>query len=349
MKEIPAPRTGFEPISQMIRGYQLTQVLSTAMRHGIFSILDKPKSASILAEEISTDPTITEKLLEVLVSLELISKVDGEYLNSDMVRSFFVEDSIFYQGDMIYFMVDSYPLWSKLDLALKNGHLDNLGKGKREDTFDKRFIMASAEASIRGTLQDTVEVIAGLPEFKDAKWLLDLGGGHGLYSIAFAQRNPSLQAVVFDLPPVVEISREFIKDYGMEARVSVIAGDYLKDDLGSEYDLIFTSHSLFYQPREILEGSMNKVYNALKDNGVLVINHWIRQKNKNSVVSSLWDLRLTLLGSPHYLYSKEEYLDLLRKCGFVEKDIIHLPTLSNPTVIIVARKENRRELPPPLS
>ena len=347
MKEIPDPKTGFEPISQMIRGYQLTQVLSTAMRHGIFSILDKPKSASILAEEISTDPTITEKLLEVLVSLELISKVDGGYLNTDMVRSFFVKDSIFYQGDMIYFMVDSYPLWSKLDQALKNGHPDNSGKGKREDTFDKRFIMASAEACIRGTLQDTVEVIAGLPEFKDAKLLLDLGGGHGLYSIAFAQRNPSLEAVVFDLPKVVEISRGFIKDYGMETRVNVMEGDYLKDDLGSGYDLIFTSHSLFYQPRETLEGSLKKVYNALKDKGVLVINHWIRQKNKNSVVSSLWDLRLTLFGSPHYLYSKEEYLDLLRKCGFVEKDIIHLPTSSNPTVIIVARKDNRGGLSKP--
>jgi predicted O-methyltransferase YrrM len=347
MKEIPDPKTGFEPISQMIRGYQLTQVLSTAMRHGIFSILDKPKSASILAEEISTDPTITEKLLEVLVSLELISKVDGGYLNTDMVRSFFVKDSIFYQGDMIYFMVDSYPLWSKLDQALKNGHLDNSGKGKREDTFDKRFIMASAEASIRGALQDTVEVIAGLPEFKDAKRLLDLGGGHGLYSIAFAQRNPSLEAVVFDLSQVVEISRGFIKDYGMEARVNVMEGDYLKDDLGSGYDFIFTSHSLFYQPRETLEGSLKKVYNALKDKGVLVINHWIRQKNKNSVVSSLWDLRLTLLGSPHYLYSKEEYLDLLKKCGFVEKDIIHLPTSSNPTVIIVARKDNRGGLSKP--
>ncbi len=342
MKEIPNPQTGFEPISQMIRGYQLTQVLSTAMKYGIFSRLDKPKGASILAEEMSADAVITEKLLEVLVSVDLISKVDGGYVNTDLVRSFFIKDSIFYQGDLIDFMVDSYPLWSKLDQALENGHLDNSGEGKREDTFDKRFILASAEASIRGTLQDTVEVIAGLPEFKDTKLLMDLGGGHGLYSIAFAQRNPSLEVVVFDLPQVVEIGRGVIKDYGMEARVSVLAGDYLKDDLGSGYDLIFISHSLFYQPRETLEGSLNKVYNALKDKGALVINHWIRQKNKNSVVSSLWDLRLTLLGSPHYLYSKEEYLDLLRKCGFVEKDIIHLPTSSNPTVIIVARKDDRR-------
>ena len=342
MKEIPNPPTGFEPISQIIRGYQLTRVLSAAMRYGIFSRLDKPKSASILAQEISIEPTITEKLLEVLVSLNLISKVDEGYVNTDLVRSFFMKDSIFYQGDLIDFMVDSYPLWTKLDQALKNGYLDNSGKGKREDTFDKRFIMASAEASIRGALQDTVEVIAGLPEFKDAKRLLDLGGGHGLYSIAFAQKNPLLQAVVFDLPPVLEISQRFIEDYEMEARVSVMAGDYLKDDLGSGYDLIFTSHSLFYQPRETLEAPLRKIYRALKEKGALVINHWVRQKDKNSLVSSLWDLRLTLLDSPHYLYSKEEYLDLLRKCGFTEKDIIHLPTSSNPTVVIVARKDKRR-------
>ena len=107
MKEIPASRAGFEPINQIIRGYQLTQVLFTAMRYGIFSRLDKPKSAPILAEEISIEPTITEKLLEVLVSLDLISKVDGGYVNTDLARSFFMKDSIFYQGDLIHFMVDS--------------------------------------------------------------------------------------------------------------------------------------------------------------------------------------------------------------------------------------------------
>ncbi|MDI6776316.1 MAG: class I SAM-dependent methyltransferase [Syntrophales bacterium] len=339
MKKIPNPQTGFEPINQIIRGYILTQVLSTAMRYGIFSRLDKPKSASILAEEISTEPAITEKLLEVLVSLDLISKADGGYVNTDLVRSFFVKDSIFYQGDLIDFVVDSYPLWSQLDQALRDGHLRNSVKGKMKDTFDRRFIMASAEASIRGALQDIVEVIAGLSEFKDAKRLLDLGGGHGLYSIAFAQRNLSLQAVVFDLPPVLEISRRFIKDYEMEGRVSVMAGDYLNDDLGSGYDLIFISHSLFYQPREILETPLRKIYRALKEKGALVINHWVRQKDRNSLISSLWDLRLTLLGSPHYLYSKEEYLDLLRRCGFVEKDILHPTTSSSPAEIIVARKD----------
>ena len=317
----------------------MTQVLSTAMRYGIFSRLDKPKSASRVAEEISTEPIITEKLLEVLVSLDLISKVDGGYVNTDLARSFFVKDSIFYQGDLIDFMVDSYPLWSKLDRALEDGYLEGSGKGKREDTFDRRFIVASAEASIRGALQDTVEVIAGLPEFKDAKRLLDLGGGHGLYSIAFVQRNLSLQAVVFDLPPVLEISQKFIKDYEMEARVSVMAGDYLKDDLGSGYDLIFTSHSLFYQPPETLEAPLRRIYRALKEKGALVLNHWVRQKDRNSLISSLWDLRLTLLGSPHYLYSKEEYLDLLRRCGFVENNTFDLPTSLSPTVIIVARKD----------
>lgn len=40
-----------------------------------------------------------------------------------------------------------------------------------------------------------------------------------------------------------------------------------------------------------------------------------------------------------------EYLDLLKKCGFVEKDIIHLPTSSNPAVIIVARKNKRGKGP----
>ena len=338
MKTIPEPLSGFEVLSQIFRGHILSQIISTSMKLGIFSLLEKPKKVMELAEEISAELTITEKLLEVLVSLDLLLKQDGRYMNTELTHSFLLEDSVYYQGDLIGLILESYPIWYQLETAMKKGNLDKTEKTYMENTFDKRFMMASAQSAIRGALQSTVNVIVELPEFKSARRLLDLGGGHGLYSIAFARENPFLDAVVFDLPLVTEICKEHIREYGMEGRISVMAGDYLKDDFGTGYDIVFISHSIFYKPKEALDLPLEKIFHALKEGGIIIVRHWTRANDKNPLVISLWDLRQTLLGSSNRLYFTDEYLNLLKNRGFVRREILRLSHSADPSVIIVARK-----------
>ena len=64
------------------------------------------------------------------------------------------------------------------------------------------------------------EVIARVPMPKGATNLLDLGGAHGLYSFAFCNRYPELQALVVDLaapsialesPWIGEMSRDHVE------------------------------------------------------------------------------------------------------------------------------------------
>ena len=68
--------------------------------------------------------------------------------------------------------------------------------------------------------------------------MLDLGGAHGMDCIAALQKNPDMQGIVFDKPAVVQTTREIILEYGLEDRMTVLAGDYITDPIGSRYDLI---------------------------------------------------------------------------------------------------------------
>ena len=54
--------------------------------------------------------------------------------------------------------------------------------------------------------------------------VLDVGGGSGAYSIAFAQANPTLRAEVFDLATVTPIAEKHIADAGLSERVRARAG-----------------------------------------------------------------------------------------------------------------------------
>jgi len=64
--------------------------------------------------------------------------------------------------------------------------------------------------------------------------ILDLGGGHGRYSQAFAIAPLAAQVTLFDKELAIEIARELAG-----STFQTRAGDFLKDDWGDEYDIIF--------------------------------------------------------------------------------------------------------------
>ncbi len=102
--------------------------------------------------------------------------------------------------------------------------------------------------------------------------MLELGGSHGIDSIAIVQKNPALKAVVFDKPAVIKTTAEIIAEYEMEKRVTVMGGDYETDPLGSGYDLIYAKATLNLL-RDNPVPFFEKVYNALNEGGVFISLH----------------------------------------------------------------------------
>lgn len=91
------------------------------------------------------------------------------------------------------------------------------------------------------------------------KRMLDLGGGSGAYSIAFARAIPGLQSEILDRVDVVPLAQENIGTAGLADRITTRVGDMLRDPLGENYDLILASAILSYvlsrgEPRVIRTG-----------------------------------------------------------------------------------------------
>ena len=59
--------------------------------------------------------------------------------------------------------------------------------------------------------------------------LLDVGGGTGLYSIAFLQKNPGLRAIVWDRPEVLKVAAEMAATCGVADRLECRPGDMFAD------------------------------------------------------------------------------------------------------------------------
>ncbi|MEA1866273.1 MAG: methyltransferase [Euryarchaeota archaeon] len=201
--------------------------------------------------------------------------------------------------------------------------------------------MAMKEAAIRGEVQATAEVVSSYAWFRDARELLDLGGTHGLYAIAFADKNPELKATLFDFPGVPGLgnAQEHIEEYGVTGRVTIQEGDFMGGDIGNGYDAVFISH--VYLQGDVLDLVLRRIHDALNCDGRFVLKNCVIPKNRNgSFATSLVDLDMCFLSDEHQMHSIDEYADLIEPYGFVIEDVAMIEECSYcPSAILMFRKE----------
>ncbi len=324
------PEADFGRIDEIAKGNEKANILFAAVDYGIFDLLSKPKAAGQVSEEIKTDPYLTEKFLNALVALNFIHKIENQYSNTKLAETFLVRKSPFYQGTLFEMKRRGSTDWQRISNALKNGGIKAGTENK--SIIDRTFIIGHAEIAITGAMQRAVDAVSALPEIERAKKLLDLGGGHGLYSIAFSQLKPDLEVVLFDLPHVTEIAKQYLEQYGMLNKIKFIAGDFTEDDIGTGYDIVFVSDVT-------ISGILKKVYDALNENGVLIYRRWTINDDRTSPLTSvLFDFMLAMMRSEHRVYTLGEYIHLLEAAGFHIDQILDISSPQDPTKIIVAKK-----------
>jgi predicted O-methyltransferase YrrM len=166
--------------------------------------------------------------------------------------------------------------------------------------------------------------------------LLDLGGGSGAYSIAFARALPELRAEILDRPGVVPIARRHIEEAGLGERVKVRVGDLRDDRYGSDYDLLFMSAICHMNSPEENLAMFRKAFEALSPSGRVVIQDFILNADKTGPrTGALFALNMLVGTRAGSSYSIEEYGDWLRSVGFQEVQQIRLP---GPTDLLVAQR-----------
>ena len=329
------PEISPELIDETIQGYRISHILLTAIEKRVFTRLSESKSAKELAKEMGTAPRTTEKFLNVLVTLGLLAKSDKEYTNTVDAETFLVEGKPHYIGNLVRITVGSNLLLSHLDEVLKNG--GSLQATSEEHTFGEVHLLGHAEWALCLELPIIFDTLKDIPEFVNAKKILDLGGAHGMYSMAFAQKNPMSAVTLFDQPHVIEFAKKFIDRSEMKDQIELVAGDFSSDDIGNGYDMVFVSH-VFYQKKGI-ESVLDKIYDSLNKNGAVILNHWVVNENRASPrISVLFDLYTSIMNRGYHCYTVNEYTNLLEEAGFSKVRIFDIQTPPSPSMLIMGKK-----------
>lgn len=309
--------------------FRISRALQVANALGLFTTLaERSLSARELSAELGTDEGYTERLLIVLCALGLLEKVEGRYRNTLLAETFLVRGAPLYQGDAIAHAANVWDFWHRLEAVVRTGRREaSLAElpPPPPQAAHECFIRAMHNLSITGSAQ----MVAQTVDLSSARRLLDVGGGPGTYSIAFCQRYPHLECVVFDLPQTLEIAREVVAQFGLSHRIHLQPGDWNRDEFGEDFDAVLLSNVL-HGPGSQAPMKLAKAHRALKPGGWLLAHDFLLNAQKTGPLqAALFNL---MVGA----YSEPELRAELEAAGFVEVRLMAYGRRGN--ALMVGRK-----------
>ncbi|MBZ5621089.1 MAG: methyltransferase [Acidobacteriia bacterium] len=314
-----------DDLNDRIRGFQESRAVLTGLELDLFTAVGDGAGAEEVAARLDTHPRATEMLLNALASLRLLVKRDGVFHNSPAAARYFTAGSRDNARPALLHTAHLWHRWSTLTDCVRAGtavaHDEIAGRGQ---DWTEAFI-----AAMHRNASERAPLVVRAVGAENIRRMLDVGGGSGAYSIAFAQANSGLRADILDLPAVEPIARRHIQEAEMGDRVQVRGGDLRTGRLGEGYDLVFVSaicHML--SPEENLD-LLRRCREALVPGGRVVIQDFILEADKTAPrFAALFALNMLVGTRGGSSYSEPEYSGWLGEAGFREIRRARLPGIT---------------------
>jgi len=257
-----------------------------------------------------------ERLMTICATLGLLNWIDDHFENADDVQRFLVKGEKSYAASWLTFTRPSWNEFGILSEKLQSRESPKVIGNYETMTVDYARGYHEATASIGfGAGRRFVKQV----DLTGRKKIMDLGGGSGAYSIVAVQAHPELKAVVFDLPPVVVVTGEFIERNNVGNQVSTQGGDFTKDDFPENCDVAIMASNLPQYNREIINQVIQKAFNALLPGGEMhLIGEMLDDDRAGPLDAAIWGLFEVMSNSTGLAHSRADCVSYFEHAGFAD-------------------------------
>jgi hypothetical protein len=325
---LESPSVSPVPLMQLATGFWASKTLAVAHDLGVFTRLSG--SAGVTTTELAQALGIHDRpagmLLTGCAALGLLEKRNERYFNAPLAEEFLVRGKPYYFGGFVQ-MLDKrlYAGWGKLFEAVHTNRPTTWDPDTQASLFegeDPAMLSLFWEA-MHSISTFTARTLAETVDFGPFDHLLDLGGGSGAFDIELCRRFPHLHAAVFELPSVIEIAAEKVRQAGLDDRIETIAGDFFaQDTFPAGHDAILLSMILHDWNETHDRELVRKCFAALPSGGALIICELLVNDEKSGPApAALMSLNM-LIETEGRNYTPGEYSDWLNAAGFCDVQIV---------------------------
>jgi (2Fe-2S) ferredoxin/predicted O-methyltransferase YrrM len=316
-------------LEQMIRGFMPSRCLLTALELEVFTAIGEGANAEQIGTRVHANARAVSMLLNALVALGLLSKSGDDYKNTPESARFFAQGSKDNHRDGLLHTANIWHRWSTLTDAVRTGTRVPIDRGGSSE-WTRNFI-----GGMQRNAKDRAPLLVKALGTAGVRRVLDLGGGSGAYSIAFAKAAPDVRCEILDVPEVVPLTTEFVNQAGVSSQVSVRAGDMLQGELGRGYDLILLNAICHMFSADQNRDIFRRAGQALAPNGRLVVQDFILNPDKTGPQhAALFSLNMLVGTESGAAYSEPEYMQWMKAAGFAEVSRIDL---HGPSSLIIGK------------
>jgi ubiquinone/menaquinone biosynthesis C-methylase UbiE len=250
------PTTDPTAIFETFRGQYATELLTAAVAEfDVFGRLAKgTKSFEELGEEIGLAARPAVVLFTALRAFGLLTADEQSRLDlTPLAREHLVPGGEFDVSGYVGLAAESSGVREMVARLRTNrpAGQDSKDEGTAfiyregvESAMEREASARTLTLALAGRAKNVAPVLAERVPLEKAHCLLDVGGGTGIYSIAWLRRHPQLRAIVWDRPEVLKVAREMAEAYGVADRLECVPGDMFNDPLPPGCDVCLLSNIL---------------------------------------------------------------------------------------------------------
>lgn len=295
----------------------------------LFPLLAKsPRTIAEASEALHIATRPAEVLLATCAAQGLLQQQDGYYSLTPAAEVYLPENDSMYFGDFLASLIAtdhilSFESLKKAILSDSSQVYDGKALFKMHQEQITRAYAFTYGMHIHSL--DAAQVWPQLLDLSEHRMMLDIGGGSGTHSIGAAQRWPNLQAIVFDLQTVCNVTQEIITSSDMQGRVHTHNGNMWEDPF-PQSDLHFYSDVYHNWTPEKGRFLTQKSFDALPSGGRIVLHEILYNDQKTGPFAAASSSATMLLWTEGRQYSGADLTTMLTEVGFT--DIKILPAFS---------------------
>lgn len=341
LRPLAAPSTDPTAIFEFFRGSYGTELLTAAVvEFDLFRRLaERPMSWEELRSHIGLQRRPAMVLFTALQAMRLLASNSQEQLTlTPLAAEHLVSGREFDVSGYIALAGES-PGVREMIMRLKTNRpagasaSDGTAFIFREGTESAMEVEASARfltMSLAGRAKNVAPILSERVSLDGATTLLDVGGGSGIYSIAWLRRHPALRAIVWDRPEVLKVAQEMAEQYGVADRLECQPGDMFRDRVPSA-DVVLLSNILHDWDEPECQELVTRCAAALPAGGRLLIHDvLLNDDHSGPLPIALYSAALFTLTEGR-AYSAREFQSWLTEAGLTMEPIV--PTLVHCAVI----------------
>ena len=325
-------------ILRIVSKYWESGSLFAASDLGLFSILVQgPRTLREISRHMGVSAVRANLILRILMSMGLVEKDETLYRLSKSAGDFFAPS----EGGsyVIHHYLRGWRNWGNIAKKLQEKELE-ADAMSCEELFNYVMKMTYIAKYVAPCVIDSVDLTG-------KSKLLDVGGGAGSYSIAFAHKYKDIEITLLDRRYVAQIAARRIFQASMQERISVVAGDIFWFPVRKKYDVILLANFLHLYPPNRVRKILETARQSLMRNGqILIVDYLPPSQGSATLALLLFSLHIMIHTQGGRCYSQKELsglceaegLDIrlirkLRVCGLEPLDERH------PTLMVATRSD----------